>query len=294
MSMKIKRTLLKARQMLCLEAAVRYGSISKAAEKNNMKQSNLSVQIKLLEEELGETLLTRVSHGIKLTEPGYEIYSMACDLRNVINKAENLNIKAFRIEGAIRLWTSDGLGIGYLSDCFADFYLHYPKVKIEVFCSLDIPEPDQFDMAIVYEEPTSKALKVVNKYELNFGMFASKQYLSRYGCPKNMKDVLENHRICTRSNYTSVWPKWKEVTDQAKQIAATTNSSAMLLQLIKDGIGIGLLPVATANKEPDLIYLSNLKLYLKHKFWIVVRDEVKNLDKIVSLIKFIEAGSQKL
>ena len=68
MSLKIKETILQVRRMLCLEAAVRYGSISKAAEKNNMKQSNLSVQIKELESELGEQLISRVYNGIKLTE----------------------------------------------------------------------------------------------------------------------------------------------------------------------------------------------------------------------------------
>ena len=67
----IKDAILRVRQLLCLSSAVKYGSISKAAEKNNMKQSNLSVQIRQLEEELGENLITRVHNGVKITEAGY-------------------------------------------------------------------------------------------------------------------------------------------------------------------------------------------------------------------------------
>lgn len=294
MGLKIKESILKVRQMLCLEAAVRYGSISKAAEKNNMKQSNLSVQIKELEQEMGEILVSRIHNGIKLTEAGQEIYTLACDLENIINRSKSINIKAFRVAGAIRLWTSDGLGTGFISECFPEFYASYPKVNIEILCSLEMPKADQFDMAIIYSEPSDSSLKIVDKYDLKFGVFASRDYLSHFGYPKNIKDIQENHRICTRNNYAAVWPKWDAIMSQAKSVAAITNSSAMLLQLIKDGIGLGILPLGTAAKESELVHINKIKLNLHHKFWLVVRDEVKEIDKIKALIKFIEDASNKL
>ncbi len=294
MGLKIKETILKVRQLMCLEAAVKYGSISKAAEKNNMKQSNMSIQIKQLEEELGESLINRVYNGIKLTEAGRELYSLACDLKNIVNRTENIKIKAFRVAGSIRLWTSDGLGIGYIAQCFPDFYACYPKVNIDVICSLDMPQPDQFDMAVVFEQPTDANLKIIDSYNLKFGFFAAKEYLSRFGYPKSIKDIQENHRLCTRVNYASVWPKWQSLLEESKHLAAVTNSSAMLLELIKDGIGIGLLPLGTALKEESLVHLDKIKLNLSHKFWIVVRQEVKDVDKIKALLKFIENASRRL
>ncbi len=294
MGLKIKEAILKARRLLCLEAVVRYGSISKAAERNNMKQSNLSVQIKELEEDFGEPLVTRVYNGIKLTEAGHIVYSQSCDLMNVIGKIRDTNLKACRMEGVIRLWTSDGLGIGYIADCFPEFYAAYPKVKIEISCSLDMPKSDQFDLAVVYKEPLDKFLKIVDKYDLVFNLYASKEYLARFGYPKSLKDIAENHRLCTRENYSGVWNKWAEVINDAKNVAAITNSSAMLLQLIKDGIGIGLLPKATADKEETLVCLSKIKLNLSHEFWLVVRREVKDVDKIKALLEFVKKASQRL
>lgn len=294
MGIKIKEAVLKMRELLCLEAAVRYGSISKAAEKNNMKQSNLSVQIKLLEEELGENLLVRMPHGVKLTEVGKDVYSVACDLGNVINRCKNLNVKTFRVAGSIRLWTSDGLGAGYISECFPEFYMNYPQVNIEILCSLDMPRLDQFDMAIVYSEPSESSLRIIDKHDLKFGLFASKAYLGKFGYPKNLKDIQEKHRICSRNNYVYVWKKWEKFLTQARYVSATTNSSAMLLQMVRDGIGIGLLPLGTAMKENDLVYLNNIKFALLHKFWIVVREEIKDLDKIKALTDFIVHASKKL
>lgn len=294
MGLKVKQAILKVRQMLCFSEAVRYGSISKAAEKNAMKQSNFSVQIKQLEEEIGVQLVLRLPHGIKLTEAGRDFYTLVCDLENVINKASRPDLQAFHVSGAIRLWTSDGLGIGYLTDCLSDFYADYPNVNVEIACSLEMPQPDQFDMAVVYSEPTDKTFKIVDKFDLHFSLFASKEYLTKFGYPKNLRDIQENHRICTRDNYVSVWPVWANFMNASKQVAATTNSSAMLLQLIKDGIGIGLLPRGTALKEENLINLSKIKLNLCHRFWIVVRDEVKDVDKVKALIRFIDKASQNL
>lgn len=285
---------MRVRQLLCLSAAVKYGSISKAAEKNNMKQSNLSVQIRELEEELGETLISRIHNGVKITEAGREVYSIACNLENVINRTHNLNIKAFRVSGEIRLWTTDGLGIGYISDCFSKFYSKYPKVNIEVLCSLDKPKPDQFDMAVIYDEPQDTSLKIIKSYDVKFSLFASKTYLSQFGYPKNIKDLQENHRFCNKINYATVWKKWNDFISKVKNVSATTNSSAMLLQLVKDGIGISLLPSGVISHEEDLIELTNIKLALTHKCWLVVRDEVKDIDKIKALTKFIKDASDKL
>lgn len=289
----IKEAILRFRKLLCLSAAVKCGSISKAAEKNNMKQSNLSVLIRELEEELGEALISRIHNGVKITEAGREVYAIACNLENIINRTHNLNIKAFRVSGEIRLWTTDGLGVGYISDCFSKFYSKYPKVNIEVICSLDKPKADQFDMAVIYDEPQDSSLKVVKAYELKFSLFASKTYLSQFGYPKNIKDLKENHRLCNKSNYTSVWKKWNDLISDVKNISATTNSSAMLLQLVKDGIGIGLLPRGVS-KEEDLVELTNIKFELTHKCWLVVRNEIKDIDKIKALTKFIKDASDKL
>lgn len=292
--MNIKEALIKTRQLLCFESAIRYGSISKAAEKSFMKQSNLSVQIKELEDETGEHLINRIHNGVKLTEAGKEVYALACDLYNVINKSTSINTKAFHMSGGIKLWTSDGLGAGYISECLPEFCMAYPNVNIEICCSLEMPMQDQFDMAVIYEEPKDSGLKVVGKYDLKFGLFASKAYLAKWGYPKNLKDLQENHRICTKENYLSVWPKWREFIQGSHYVSARTNSSSMLLQLVKDGIGVGLLPIGTATKEEGLMHISRININLHHKFWIVIREEIQNIDKVKLLVDYINNASQKL
>jgi len=294
MSINIKTYILKAKELLCLEEAVRFSSITKAASHNGMKQSNMSAQIKNLETDSKEKLITRLSNGIKLTEIGYEYYGLACELKNIIQKSQNINPSNANMSGAIRLWTSDGLGLGVLSQCFHVFYQKYPQVNIEITCSLEMPTLNEFDMALLFKKPQNKSLSVKKEYRLKFSLFASKEYLTKFGMPKNIKDLCHNHKICDRTNYASYSKKWADLVSKATFVTSVTNSSAMLLDLIKNGLGIGFLPLGTASKEPDLLELKNIDLGFELKFYLVVRKDSENTDKIKALSKIIDDESAKL
>ena len=117
--MGIKDSSLWAREILSFLETAKNGSINGTAEANAMKQSNLSRTLKSLEEKLKCQLLERGYNGVRLTENGREVFKVACDLDKVIYKVKNFTISDKNVSGKIRLWTSDGLGTGYLSNCLS-------------------------------------------------------------------------------------------------------------------------------------------------------------------------------
>ena len=294
MGADIKTNVLKIRQLLCLEQAVRYGSISKAASENGMKQTNMSKLLTEFESEVNEKLLTRLSNGVSLTEVGYRYYAAACDIKSIIQKVQHLDDTKMNRGGSIHLWISDGLGIGVLSKCFAEFYKQYPDVKIEITCSLEMPKLDEFDMAVLFQKPMVKALSIKKECVLKFALFASKEYLAKYGMPKDVADLCANHKICDRSNYGLFSKKWADIVSKANAVTSVKNSSAMLLSLIKDGLGVGLLPCGTAIHEANLVEIKNISLHFRMKFWIVIQKEGENKSKIKALTDIIENESAKL
>jgi len=294
MSYTINAYLAKIKKLLYLEEAVRYGSVKKAAEQNGLKQSNMSALIKDFEKETNQKLITRLSKGIKITEAGYKYYASACDIKTTIQKLDTLPASSAELCGSIKLWISDGLGLGVLSRCFHAFYQKYPHVNVEITCSLDMPKLDEFDMALIFHKPQIKALTIKEEYTLQFGLFASKEYLGKFGIPKDIPDLCENHKICDRTNYASYSKKWAEIIAKASSVTSVTNSSAMLLSLIKDGLGIGLLPLGTASKDEDLIQIKNIDFSFKLKFWLVLRRDTENQAKIKALTDIIDDESAKL
>lgn len=286
--MGIKDKSIWARDILSFLETAKSGTISGTAQANAMKQSNLSKSLKNFEERLKCQVLERTHSGVRLTQNGREVFKLACDLDKTIYKVKNFVVSDKLISGKIRLWTSEGLGTGYLSAFLPEFLRKYPDVQIEIICSLDSPNSvHETDMAIVYNEPDCDDSEIVSKYDLKFGLFASMEYLSQFGYPKNLKDLQENHRICDRENFVQVWPKWQKFIDGAKHIVATTNSSAMLLRMTRDGVGIGLHPIGIGKQESNLIHLPQLNMELSHPFWIISHPENQNLPKIKALVEHI-------
>ena len=292
--MGIKDSTLWAREILSFLETAKNGTINGTAAANAMKQSNLSKAIKELENKLQCQLLERHYDGVKLTEVGKEVFMVACDLDKAIYRLKNFSASAQNISGKIRLWTSDGLGVGYLSSCLSDFMNKYPDVKVDVFCSLERPSFSTTDMAIVYDEPDFDDSEVVSAYTLKFALFASMGYLAKFGYPKTIRDLQENHRICDRENFASVWPQWNKLITGAKHVVATTNSSNLLLRMTCEGIGIALHPITIGKKEKSLVQLPPLGLNISHPFWVVSHKEGQNIPKIRALIEHIKEATAQL
>ena len=282
------------KELLCLEQAVRHGSISKAALSNNIKQPNFSSKIKDLEEELGQPLLIRHSKGVAPTDMGYTYFQMACDIKKIINLRENLSHHCAQLSGSLKLWISDGLGLDILSNCFKNFYQKYPKINVEINCSLDMPKLEEFDMALVFQKPTIKSLDIKNEYYLNFVPFASKEYIALHGVPKDINDLICNHKIVNKRIYEAYSKEWAEVIERSQGVTSITNSSAILANLIKDGIGIGLMPDSMMRKEKNLVSLDFLDISFRLSFWLVVQRQTENIEKIKAFTKIIEQESAKL
>lgn len=135
--MGIKDSSLWAREILSFLETAKNGSINGTAEANAMKQSNLSRTLKSLEEKLKCQLLERGYNGVRLTENGREVFKVACDLDKVIYKVKNFTISDKNVSGKIRLWTSDGLGTGYLSNCCPRYLLRLGNFKLAEFICLN-------------------------------------------------------------------------------------------------------------------------------------------------------------
>lgn len=292
--MSIKSKTVLVRNLLCFMEAAKQGTVSKAAQDSGMKQSNFSNCIKELEKKLKCELFVRMHNGVTLTENGKEFFKISCDLDNVLFKVENYSTAASKISGDVRLWISEGLGATYLSSCLPDFLMQYPDVHIEIFCSIDNPKVVQeADMAIVYDEPHQSDAVVISKNELRFGLFASRDYLTKYGCPKDLNELTQNHKICDRDNFADVWPEWKEVVKNSSHVVTTTNSTSMLRRLTRDGIGISLHPLGF-EKDKNIERILKDEFELSHPFWIISHAASKDVPKIRALIDHIKRAASQL
>jgi len=120
------------RQLRYFVAVAEEGNISRAAKKIFLTQPALSRQIKALEESIGQCLLERQAHSIRLTPVGAALLPEA---RTLLQRADEL-VARLRATGdglRLRVGYSPSLAAGLLPAAVASFTQVHPNSRVELF-----------------------------------------------------------------------------------------------------------------------------------------------------------------
>ena len=118
-------------QSLCLIAEE--GSFSRAAERMFVTQPAMSMQIKALEEEIGQTLLDRTGSRVTLTDAGRVLVEGAKDAIARLDDAVQEVARVGGLEhGTLSIGSSDTVGEFYLLPILSSFINRYPGISVTV------------------------------------------------------------------------------------------------------------------------------------------------------------------
>ena len=122
------------RQLRYFVAVAEELNFSRAAERLNISQPPLSIQIKAMEEELGTVLLTRNRHNVALTQAGKLLLDQARTALQGLDRAGDLVRRAGRGEaGLIRMGFVGSVPmLDLFSYLLAGFNQRYPNVRIDL------------------------------------------------------------------------------------------------------------------------------------------------------------------
>jgi DNA-binding transcriptional LysR family regulator len=121
------------RQLEYLMAVVEEGSFTRAAARVHISQSGVSAQIRLLERELGQTLLDRAARTVRPTAAGLAILP---SVREALAGVEGARRTADELAGMVRGRVTVGMvtacTVEVLFDALARFHLRYPQIEISL------------------------------------------------------------------------------------------------------------------------------------------------------------------
>ncbi|HRY50412.1 MAG TPA: LysR family transcriptional regulator [Candidatus Paceibacterota bacterium] len=120
------------RQLRYFVAVAEEGNISRAAKKIFLTQPALSRQIKALEDEIGQCLLERQAHSIRLTPVGEALLREA---RELLQHAEQMIERVHSAGRGVRLRVgyAPSLAAGMLSVAVENFTQVHPNARVELF-----------------------------------------------------------------------------------------------------------------------------------------------------------------
>jgi DNA-binding transcriptional LysR family regulator len=177
------------------------GSFSQLARVIDSTQATVSRRIQGLEESLKVTLLNRNQRSLELTDAGAKLYDQ---FKTIIDKLdsdwqlvrEHLQDK---VQGTIRLALTTEAARDVIIPRLHEFLQSNPEVKLHVtFTTEEIHLVKQhYDIAISSSLPNSSSHEVKLLTRLKYYLYASPQYIKKYGVPENLNQLTEHHCIAS-------------------------------------------------------------------------------------------------
>ncbi|GAB7545257.1 LysR family transcriptional regulator [Cupriavidus sp. 8B] len=228
---------------------VKAKSFRRAAEAIGMPNSTLSRRITSLEKAIGLRLLHRTTRKIEPTEAG-QIYFDRC--KRIVDEArlahEQLGELLAQPSGVLHASLPVDFANVFLAPLIAEFASRYPGISFEFDLTsrrVDlVAEP--VDVAIRIGEPPSsnliaRRLALVPRY-----LYASPQYIERFGEPSQPADLVRHECLRLRTTEASAWT----LHDATKTVEVAVggrfllNSVGMIRRLAALDLGIAVLAEA--------------------------------------------------
>ena len=272
-------------------AVARCGSTIAAGKALGISQSTVQRRLIALEDSLGRQLVSRLPDGYQLTEFGKQLLPFADRVETAIVELEGrVKDETRDLSGSIRLTCPEPIIQRLIASKFLDrFHALHPKLRVEFVTSdryLDLAKGEA-DVALRSGDTDDDLIgrKIADSV---WAVYASRDYVARNGKPERAED-LQNHLLVAfdeslSGHRTAVW--LKQVAPNAR-IAARNNSVLGLVAAIKSGIGVGPLPTALGDAEPDLERLFGPVLELTRTWKLLAHPDLRRTPRIAAFFEFL-------
>ena len=143
-------------------AVVRENGVTRAAQKLNRVQSNVTMRIKQLEQQLGVELFARDGRRLVLTPAGRALLPYAERLLALADEARHA-VREDRPRGRLALGAMESAAASRLPRVLAAYHQRWPEVELELStgttgCLIDRVREFEIDAALVAKPPDASAL----------------------------------------------------------------------------------------------------------------------------------------
>jgi DNA-binding transcriptional LysR family regulator len=267
-------------------AVAEFKSLTKAAQALRVTVGQISRRLSELETRLGATLVSRTTAGISLTKAGEDVLDMALSMQRFADAIEGAaRGRDQREEGVVAIAAPDGLAALWLAPRIADFLNANPRIQFSVDCGLWAREPLAAapDLTITPDISTAQIGDATELLcTLHYLFVAAPKYIETYGAPSSLAAAAGDHRTLKQVAQTfqrNNWGKRAEAVETLSSFSVESNSSALVMNAILTGAGIGTVPSYCFQDYPDLVVVGPLAS-VSVKLWLVTHDTARHSARV--------------
>ncbi len=260
------------------------GSLSGAARALGATQPTVGRHIDALEAALDVKLFTRSLDGLVPTEAARKLEN-SVEAMASLSKAIMRTASAGEAEehGTVRITASEVIGVEVLPPVLVRLRESHPGISIEL--ALSNRNEDMLhaaaDVAVRMVRPEQAALVAKRVGAVRLGLFAHRNYLKRYGVPKEHGDLVHHALIGFDRDPTFVHlAKSWGLNIGREDFAFRSDSDHAQLATLRSGGGIGVCQTGIARRHPELVPVLAESVKFSLDMWLAMHRDRRNEHRI--------------
>lgn len=232
------------------------GNLTRTAKRLNLSQSALSVQIKRLEQDVGQPLFERRGRGLVVTEAG----RVALDHADVIFSTGDSLLRT--LEGARQLRTA--VRIGAMATLSRNFQISFlqpllDRENIDIILRsgstaelLRELEALNLDIVLLNQAPAQDAVTPLITHRLAEQRVSLIGRGDTFAAGRDLETVLRQSPVILPSPDSGIRGEFDALIDRLgviPQVAAEVDDMAMMRLLVREGVGLAVLPPIVVTDE---------------------------------------------
>ena len=273
------------RHFLAIEQA---GSVLGAAKQLGVNHTTVLRRIASLERRLGVRLFERLRTGYTPTPAGEELRNVILGVRQVLLDVEHrLSGKDLQLSGVVRIATTDTLSHGLLLPHLRAFRQLHPHIQLQIIGSNQIVSLTRREADI--------AIRATNQPPDN--MLGRKIGLARsaiYGALSYLDErghdlASDRHDWIGLDETLAHLPeyRWLERRIPPERIVLRLSNLLHKIAVVKAGHGIAPLLCFLAEREPDLIRLTEPEPLFDTDIWLLSHPDLRRVARVRAFMEFI-------
>lgn len=236
---------------------VQTGSFTRAADSLGTQKAHLSRVITQLEKKLGVRLLERTTRSLSLTEVGREMFERAVGILGAVDDAKRAAQKTqAQPRGVLKLTCGVEFGMISVSRWIAEYLQKYSQVQVQAEFTGHLVDlvHEGFDLAIRVGVLPDSSLAARRLGNLEYGLFASPDYLARRGVPLAPAELATHDRLVFSGG---VQPMLWHLRNGTEEVAVEhsprlrVNNSFAVRDAVTQGLGVAQLPLVVTQHQLD-------------------------------------------
>lgn len=266
-------------------ALIRAGSVRGAGKKLAISHATVARRIDAFEKRLGVSLFNRLNTGYELTKAGEDLIGAAENVESELHSIQRKLVgQDKKLAGTIRVTTTEMIASHFLIPELSGFMEMYPHTKVEMietYLTLDLSRREA-DIALRIIKKPPENLIARSLSAISVAEYASKSFIESH----NLADPMSAYRIS--SVYMDSGPS-DYSSSQFKKLPTRGYFSNFRLQTeaVKHNVGIAMLPCFAAEKEENLVRVSEKSLIEGYQIWLLRHPDTRATSRLRVFSEFI-------